>query len=135
MTKMIFINLPVRDVSRSTAFYEAIGARKNENFSDDSTSCMVFSETIFAMLMTHEKFSQFNAKPIADAKKTNEALFAINADSREEVDALLDKIAAAGGKPDPSPLQDHGFMYSRSFEDPDGHFWEHFWMDPEAAKG
>ena len=94
---------------------------------------MVFSETIHTMLMTHDKFRQFTPKPIADAKAASEVLVCVSADSREEVDAVVEKAAAAGGRADPGPKQDHGFMYGRGFEDPDGHIWEVMWMDPAAV--
>jgi uncharacterized protein len=96
---------------------------------------MVFSDVIHAMLLTHEKFRQFTPKSIADAKLTTEVLICISADSREGVDDMIAKAEAAGGRADPGPKQDHGFMYGRSFEDPDGHIWEVMWMDVEAAKG
>ncbi len=134
MPKMIFVNLPVSDLARATAFYEAIGAEKNEQFCDATASCMVFSDTIYAMLLTHEKFRQFTPKKIADARHTSEVLICISEESREGVDAMVDKAGRAGGKLDPAPLQDYGFMYGRSFEDPDGHIWEVMWMDVEAAK-
>jgi uncharacterized protein len=135
MPKMIFVNLPVSDLARSTAFYEAVGARKNEQFCDGTASCMVFSETIHAMLLTHDKFREFTPKAIADAKKTSEVLVAISAESRAEVDAITEKAGAAGGRMDPGPKQEHGWMYGRSFEDPDGHIWEVFWMDMAAVAG
>ena len=134
MSKLIFVNLPVKDLERANAFYQAIGAVKNEQFSDHTASCMVFSETIHAMLLTHDKFRQFTPKAIADARETTEVLICISADSREEVDDTVTKASAAGGRADPGPKQDHGFMYGRSFEDPDGHIWEVMWMDVEAAK-
>jgi len=133
MAKLIFVNLPVADLVRATAFYEAIGARKNDQFSDGTASCMVFSETIHAMLLTHEKFRQFTPKHIADAKTTTEVLICMSADSRDAVDDMVGKASATGGLADPSPKQDYGFMYGRSFEDPDGHIWEVMWMDVEAA--
>jgi predicted lactoylglutathione lyase len=133
MTKMIFVNLPVGDLPRATAFYQAIGAAKNEQFSDDTASCMVFSETIHAMLLTHDKFRQFTSKKIADAKTACEVLICISADSRNAVDDIVSKAGGAGGSADPTPTQDFGFMYGRSFEDPDGHIWEVMWMDVEAA--
>ena len=133
MSKLIFVNLPVTDLKRATAFYEAIGATRNLQFSDDTASCMVFSETIHVMLLTHDKFRQFTPKAIADARKVSEVLIAISADSRNGVDALVDKANPAGGNADPAPKQDHGFMYSRSLEDPDGHIWEVVWMDVAAA--
>ena len=133
MAKLIFVNLPVADLVRATAFYEAIGAQKNEQFSDGTASCMVFSETIHTMLLTHEKFRQFTPKPIADARATTEVLICVSADSRDAVDDMVGRASATGGRADPSPKQDHGFMYGRSFEDPDGHIWEVMWMDVEAA--
>ena len=133
MTKMIFINLPVSDLARATAFYQAVGAEKNEQFSDGTASCMVLSETIHVMLLTHDKFRQFTPKQIADAKTSSEVLICISADSRDAVDDMLGKAGTAGGSVDPSPKQDYGFMYGRSFEDPDGHIWEVMWMDVAAA--
>lgn len=134
MPKLIFVNLPVSDLARATAFYEAVGARKDLRFSDGTASCMVFSDAIHAMLLTHDKFRQFTPKRIADAKETSEVLICLSADSRGEVDATVGKAGAAGGRADPSPVQDHGFMYGRSFEDPDGHIWEVMWMDAAAAE-
>jgi predicted lactoylglutathione lyase len=133
MTKMIFVNLPVSDLDRATAFYQAIGADKNEQFSDGTASCMVFSETIHVMLLTPDKFRQFTPKKIADAKTSSEVLICISAESRGAVDDTVGKARAAGGGIDPSPKQDYGFMYGRSFEDPDGHIWEVMWMDVAAA--
>ncbi len=133
MPKMIFLNLPVCDLARSTAFYQAVGASKNEQFSDDTASCMVFSDTIHAMLMTHDKYRQFTSKKIVDAKTSSQVLICVSADSRAEVDDLVGKAGAAGGVIDPSPQDDFDFMYGRSFEDPDGHLWGVTWMDVEAA--
>ena len=133
MTKMIFVNLPVSNLARATAFYQAVGAAKNDQFSDDTASCMVFSETIHAMLLTHDKFRQFTSKKIADAKTSCEVLICISADSRNAIDDLVAQAKSAGGSPDPTPTQDFSFMYGRSFEDPDGHIWEVMWMDVEAA--
>jgi predicted lactoylglutathione lyase len=134
MSRMIFVNLPVADVKRSTAFYEAIGATKNPQFSDDTTSCMVISDTIFVMVMTHEKFASFSPKTISDARKTAQVLLCLTADSREAVDEMLSN-AAKDGNIDPRAPQDYGFMYGRAFEDPDGHIWEVMWMDPAAVAG
>ena len=133
MPKMIFVNLPVTDLARATAFYEAIGAKKNPQFCDDTASCMVFSETIHAMLMTHDKYRQFTTKKIADARTTSQVLICLSADSRAEVDDVVGKARAAGGAIDPSPVDDYSFMYGRSFEDPDGHLWGVNWMDMEAV--
>jgi len=132
MAKLIFVNLPVTDLQRSTVFYEALGAQKNPQFSDDTASAMVFSETIHAMLLTHDKYRQFTSKPIGDAHQASQVLICLSADSRADVDAMADKAARAGGVADPSPKQDYGFMYGRSFEDPDGHHWEVMWMDMAA---
>ena len=135
MPKMIFINLPITDLARSTAFYEALGATKNPKFSDETSACMVLSETIHVMLLTHEKYRHFTSRPIADARATSAALIALSFDTRDEVNATVDLAAAAGGQADPNPKQDHGFMFGRSVQDPDGHVWEIFWMDPAAAGG
>ena len=132
MAKMIFVNLPVSDLARATAFYQAIGAVKNPQFSDDTASCMVFSDTIHAMLMTHDKYRQFTTKKIVDAKTSSQVLLCVSADSRAEVDDLVGKAGAAGGAIDPSPVDEYDFMYGRSFEDPDGHVWGVNWMDMEA---
>ncbi|MFB9264112.1 VOC family protein [Bradyrhizobium erythrophlei] len=133
MAKLIFVNLPVSDLARSTAFYEAIGATRNPQFSDDTASCMVISDTIYTMLLTHDKFRQFTPKKIVDARTSSEVLICLSADSRAAVDETVNKAKAAGGTIDPGPQQDYGFMYGRSFEDPDGHIWEVMWMDVEAA--
>jgi uncharacterized protein len=134
MSKLIFVNLPVADLARATAFYEAVGAKKDERFCDQTASCMVFSETIYVMLLTHDKFRQFTPKTIADAKQTSEVLICLSADSRAAVDDTVGKAEAAGGAVDPGPKQDYGFMYGRSFEDPDGHIFEVMWMDVAAAQ-
>ncbi|QPQ54453.1 VOC family protein [Allosphingosinicella flava] len=132
MAKMIFVNLPVTDLQKSTAFYEAIGATKNPQFSDDTASCMVFSDTIHIMLLTHDKYRQFTSKRIADAHETSAVLICISADSRADVDRIAEAALASGGR-QPRDPNDHGFMYERAFEDPDGHTWEVMHMDMEAA--
>ena len=134
MSKMIFVNLPVTDLPRAVAFYEAVGATKIPQFSDDTAACMVLSDTIHAMLLTHEKYKQFTSKKIVDAKTASEVLICVSADSRDEVDDLVKKAIGAGGTADPTPVQDFGFMYGRSYEDPDGHIWEVMWMDMAAAE-
>jgi uncharacterized protein len=134
MAKLIFVNLPVSDLARATTFYQAVGAEKNEPLCDGTASCMVFSETIHVGLLTHDKFRQFTPKRIADAKTSSEVLICLSVDSRDAVDDMVGKVEAAGGGVDPCPKQDYGCMYSRSFEDPDGHIWEVMWMDVEAAK-
>ena len=128
MPKLIFVNLPVADLPAAKAFYEAIGAVNNPTFTDETAACMVFSETIHVMLLTHDKFAQFTPKKIADARATSEVLICISADSREAVDEITGKALAAGGR-EPREKQDYGFMYGRSFEDLDGHIWEPMWMD------
>lgn len=135
MQRMVFINLPVADLQKAIAFYEATGATKNAQFSDETAACMVVSEAIYVMLLTHEKFASFTSRPIADARATAQMLLCLSAESRDAVDDFVSKAAAAGGQADPNPAQDHGFMYGRSVEDPDGHVWEVMWMDPAAFAG
>ena len=132
MPKMIFVNLPVADLSRSVAFYRAIGAYQNLQFSDDTAACMVLSDTIHVMLLTHDKFRQFTPKRIADAHESSEVLICVSCDSRAAVDEMTEQALASGGR-EPREPQDHGFMYGRSFEDPDGHIWEPMFMDMAAA--
>ena len=132
MPKLIFVNLPVTDLPRAKAFYEAVGAKNNPQFTDDTAACMVFSDTIHVMLLTHDKYKQFTSKEIADTHKTSAVLLAISEDSREGVDATLGKALKAGAK-EPRDKQDYGWMYYRAFEDLDGHTWEVMWMDVEAA--
>ena len=134
MSKMIFINLPVTDLARSIAFYEAAGASQNPKFSDEQSMCMVFSDTIFVMLLTHQSFARFTSRPIADAHATVQTLLCLSTDSREEVDSLVEATAAAGGAGDPNPSQDYGFMYSRDIDDPDGNSLGFLYMTPEAAE-
>jgi hypothetical protein len=131
---MIFVNLPVSDLDKSKAFYEAVGAANNPAFTDETAACMVVEEgSIHVMLLTHEKWATFTSKTIPDARTTAQVLLCVSADSREEVDGQVDKAVKAGGKADPTPTQEYGdFMYGRSFEDPDGHIWEVMWMDPTA---
>ncbi len=129
MAKQIFINLPVRDLTKAKAFYEAIGAVNNPQFSDDTAACMVWSDTVFVMLLTHAKWVTFTKKPISDARQASEVMLALSADDRQAVDAMVNAAGAQGGKADVNPTQDLGFMYGRSFEDLDGHIWETFHMD------
>lgn len=130
--RMIFINLPVRDLPRSIAFYEATGASVNPHFTDDTAACMMISETIFVMLLTHEKFASFTPRRII-GRDSVEALLCLSCPSKQAVLDQLEAAVAAGGRADPIAEQDHGFMYGRSYEDPDGHIWEVMWMDPAAA--
>lgn len=136
MPKMIFINLPVTDIAKSTRFYEAIGCVKNEQFSDEKSSSMVWSEAITFQLMTHEYFSTYAAgRSIPEPHRQCGMLFALSQESREAVDAVTQAAADNGGKADIRELQDMGFMYLRTFEDPDGHIFEPAWMNPEAMPG
>lgn len=132
MSKMIFVNLPVRNLAASTAFYLALGGTLNPKFSGEKSSSIMFSDAIGVMLLTYDHYRQFTQRPIGDAGRESQALFAISADSRRAVDATLERAAAAGGRADPNPPQDHGFMYGRSVEDPDGYVWEVMWMDAEG---
>jgi uncharacterized protein len=134
MAKMVFINLPVRDVARSIAFYQAIGCTMDERFCEAGRSAMMtLSDTITFMLLRHERFADFTQKAIVDAHAATEVLICLSEDSREGVDAIVAKAVAAGGKGDIRPVEDHGFMYGRTFEDPDGHIFEPMWMDVAAA--
>ena len=135
MPRQVFINLPVRDLARATAFYAAVGAVRNPQFSDDTAACMVVSDTIFVMLLTHPKWATFTQKPIVDAHRASEVMLALACDSRAAVDKLTEAAGAAGGKADVNPKQDLGFMYGRSFEDVDGHIWEAFCMDVSQMPG
>jgi predicted lactoylglutathione lyase len=131
MSKMIFVNLPVADLPRAMAFYAALGFTNNPHFTDETAAGMVWSETIHLMLLTHEKWGGFTTRPICPAG-SSEVSLALNFDSRDDVDRLVETAAAHGGTADVNPPEDHGFMYQRSLTDPDGHLWEPFWMDPAA---
>lgn len=133
MPKMIFVNLPVKDLAAAKRFYKAIGCEQNLQFSNDQAAMMVWSDAISFMLLTHDYFATFTSKRIADAHQTCEVLLALSRDSREDVDAITQAAAAAGGKADVRPPQDMGFMYSRAFQDPDGHVFEPVWMDMAAV--
>lgn len=132
MTKMIFINLPVRDLAASTRFYEAVGCEKNPQFSDEKASAMAWSEAVTFMLLTHEYYNTFSTRPIADARSVSAALYALSCESREGVDAMVAAAQANGGTADIRPPQDHGFMYVRTFADPDGNVFEPAFMDMSA---
>lgn len=132
MSKMIFVNLPVKDLAAATRFYEMIGCVKNEQFSDDKASSMVWSESISFHLLTREYFATFTPKSVADARQTSEVLIALTLDSREQVDTIAEAAAAAGGKADIRERTDMGWMYNRAFEDTDGHVFEAVWMDVAA---
>ena len=129
MHRQIFVNLPVRNIERTKAFYASLGFEFNPQFSNDQALCMIVGENIYAMLLAEGFFKGFTKKPIADAREATEVLLC---ESRAEVDAQVAKALAAGGQA-PMPPQDHGFMYGHGFEDPDGHQWELMYMDPNAA--
>lgn len=132
MGRKLFVNLPIKDMQRSQAFFRALGFEFNPQFTNEQGACMVISEDNFAMLLVEPFFQTFTRKQIADARKTCEVLVALSCESRAEVDALVRKAVAAGGSIPRDP-EDHGFMYGHAFEDLDGHVWEPFWMDPNAA--
>lgn len=129
--RMIFVNLPVTRLDRAVAFYRALGAERNDRFSDDTAAAMTVSESIVVMLLTHEKFRRFTPRPVCDARRASEVFIALSANSRKDVDATVARALESGGA-EPRPPQDHGVMYGRSVEDPDGHIWEIMWMDPDA---
>ena len=131
MSKAIFINLPVTDLAASITFCKSLGFVNDPHFTDDTAACMVWSETINVMLLTHAKWRVFTTRPIAPAT-SSEVSLALTCDSREEVDAMNEAAAANGGIADINPVQDHGFMYGRDILDPDGHVWGPMWMDPAA---
>ncbi|KKB76209.1 hypothetical protein VW29_20920 [Devosia limi DSM 17137] len=129
MATNIFVNLPVRDLDATKAFFGALGFRFNPQFTDETAAAMVVDEGIYFMLLTHAKFKDFISLPLSDAKKETQALYAISRESRAEVDTVVDAALGAGGT-EPRPAQELGFMYSRAFADLDGHIWEFVWMDP-----
>ena len=132
MARMIFVNLPVTDLAASMAFYEALGFTNNPQFTDETAACMVWSEAINVMLLTHDKWRTFTSRPIPP-RTSSEVLLALSLESREAVDAMNEAAAAHGGTADINPKQDLGFMYNRNLSDPDGHVWEAFWMDMSAV--
>lgn len=131
MSRMIFVNLPVTDLEASMKFYRSIGFENNPQFTDDTAACMVWSETINAMLHTHGSWRRFTDRPIPPST-SSEVMLAVSCDSREAVDAMNEAAAQNGGVADVNPVQDLGFMYNRNLADPDGHVWEAMWMDPAA---
>jgi len=133
MSRKIFINLPVKDLNKSMDFFKKLGFTFNPQFTDETAACMVISEDIFSMLLTHPKFKSFAPNPIVDATKSTEVLITLSCESRDEVDDMVRKATAAGGKTF-RPPHDYGFMYGHAFQDLDGHIWEVFWMDPSALK-
>ncbi len=132
MSTKIFVNLPVKNLPGSMAFFRKLGYAFNAQFTDETAACMVVTGDIYAMLLTEKKFREFTPKDIADATKTSEVLVCLGVDSRQEVDRIVDAALTAGGSAVREPM-DHGFMYGRSFNDLDGHIWEIIWMDPAAV--
>jgi predicted lactoylglutathione lyase len=132
MARKIFVNLPVKDMARSQAFFRALGFSFNPQFTNEQGACMVISDDGYVMLLVEPFFQTFTKKPIANARESTEVLLCLSCDSRAEVDALVKKALAAGGTA-PNAPQDHGFMYGHGFEDLDGHVWEVMWMDMAAA--
>ncbi|WP_093183699.1 VOC family protein [Sanguibacter gelidistatuariae] len=130
---MIFVNLPIADVAASRSFWSTLGYSFNEQFSDENALCLVFSDSIFAMLLQRDFFQSFTDKPVVDARTSAQVLNGLAMTSRAEVDALVDAAVAAGAT-EPRPAQDQGFMYERGFSDLDGHDWEIMWMDPSAVE-
>jgi len=129
MSQKIFVNLPVADLPKAKSFYEAIGAVNNPQFTDDTAACMILSDSIYVMLLTHPKWATFTQKPIVDAHAASEVMLCLSADDRAAVDNMVAAASGHGGKADVTPLQELGFMYGRSFEDLDGHIWEIMFMD------
>jgi uncharacterized protein len=130
----LFVNIPVRDLQRSIEFFEGLGFTFNTQFTDATATCMLVGEDAYFMLLTPDKFKHFSRRPVGDPRTETNALFSISVNSRDEVNALVEKALAAGGSRAADP-QDHGFMYGWSFYDLDGHHWEVFWMDPSAIQG
>lgn len=133
MSQKIFVNLPVKDLKKSIEFFTKLGYTFNPQFTDETATCMVISESIYVMLLTEEKFKQFTPKKIADAVKTTEVLTCLSAESKDAVNELVDKALAAGAT-ETRDAQDYGFMFGRSFNDLDGHIWEIMWMDESAME-
>ena len=133
MATRIFVNLPVTDLGRSIAFFTALGYRFNPQFTDDTATCMIVSDDIFVMLLTHAKFKSFTPKDICDAKKCTEVLVCLSCESRAQVDDMVRKAVAAGGSVYSAP-QDHGFMYTHGYSDLDGHIWELVFMEPSSTR-
>lgn len=131
MATKIFVNLPVKEVKRSMEFFTGLGYSFNPQFTDDNAACMVITDDIYAMLLTHDMFKRFTPKEVADATKTSEVLTALSVDSRDDVDRFVDEALRLGATAT-RPPEDLGFMYTRSFDDLDGHIWEIIWMDPAA---
>ena len=134
MTRKIFVNLPIKDLKTSVAFFTGLGFTFNPHFTDETSTCMIISDDAYAMLLSEPRFKDFTTKTISDTSKSTEAIIALSGESRADVDAFAAKALATGGSP-AMPATDLGFMYGRSFYDPDGHHWEIFYMDPAAVPG
>lgn len=134
MSPMVFVNLPVRDLARSTAFFTALGLDLDPQYSDDRAACLVLGAQSFVMLLVDPYFATFTTKPVSDASASTEVIVAFSVDSPARVDELVDAALAAGGSPSTPAVQEGG-MYSRSFQDPDGHVWEAMFMEPAGAAG
>ncbi len=128
MSRQIFVNLPVKDLNKSIEFFAKLGFTFNPQFTDETATCMIIADNIFAMLLTHARFKDFTDKEIADSHKTIQVINALSAESREQVDEIVTKALAGGGS-EPKPAQDHGWMYIRQIHDLDGHAWEFAYMD------
>jgi predicted lactoylglutathione lyase len=133
MSRLIFVNLPVKDLDASVEFFGALGFDFDQRFTDESCTCMIVSDQAYVMLLQESRFADFTSKRIADARTTTESIVCVSAESREDVDQFADAALGAGGTPSGEP-QDHGFMYGRAFQDLDGHLWEVMWMAPEAVE-
>jgi uncharacterized protein len=133
MSTKIFVNLPVKDLKKSIEFFTKLGYTFNQQFTDETATCMIISEDIYAMLLTHEKFKTFTPKKIVDAHKNTEVLIALSCENRKAVDELVAKAVAAGGSTYNEPT-DYGFMYSHAYQDLDGHIWELLYMDPNHVQ-
>ncbi len=132
MSTKIFVNLPVRDLAKSIAFFTSLGYRFNPQFTDETATCMIIAEDIYVMLLTEEKFRSFTPKALCDARRSTEVLVCLSAETRQRVDELVAKAVAAGGRTYSDP-KDYGFMYQHGFEDLDGHIWEIVYMDSAAV--
>jgi uncharacterized protein len=131
MPRKVFVNLPVRDLNKSVEFFTQLGFEFDPNFTDETATCMIISDEAFVMLLVEDRFKDFTKKGICDATTHTETILALSADSREQVDELVNKALAAGGQPSNEPM-DEGFMYGWSFQDLDSHLWELIHMDPSA---
>lgn len=132
MATQIFVNMAVKDLDKSVAFFTALGYTFNPQFTNENATCMIISDTIYVMLLTVPFFQTFTKKEIVDARKSVESIICLSADSKDTVNQMVDKAVAAGATI-PNPANDYGFMYQHSFEDLDGHHWEYVWMDPNGT--